>query len=46
MAEHVPATFRHAPPSLPVFLPMPVLLLGGRPFWWTLVTGCGLLVVL
>lgn len=46
MADHALATFWFVLPSLPMFLLVPVLLRHGLGFWWALVAGCALTVVL
>lgn len=46
MAVHAGATFWYVLPSLPMFLVMPVLLRHGAGFWFSLLAGCALTVVL
>jgi len=46
MAAHAGATFWYVLPSLPMFLLMPVLLRHGVGFWWALLAGCVLTIML
>ena len=46
MARHVEATFWYVLPSLPMFLVIPAMLRGGFGFWWSLIAGCVLTVLL
>lgn len=46
MATHAEATFWYVLPSLPMFLLIPWLLRRGVDFWWALLAGCALTVVL
>ncbi len=46
MAAHAGATFWYVLPSLPMFLLIPALLRHGVPFWFALVSGCVLTVLL
>jgi len=46
MADHVQATFWYVLPSLPLFLIVPALLRYGVGFWWALLAGCGVTILL
>lgn len=46
MATHAEVTFWYVLPSLPMFLLIPWLLRRGVDFWWALLAGCALTVVL
>jgi hypothetical protein len=46
MASHVEATFWYVIPSLPMFLLIPVLLRNGVTFWFALLAGCILTIIL
>ena len=46
MAVHSAATFWYVLPSLPMFLVIPVMLRSGAGFWFALIAGCVLTVVL
>ena len=46
MAAHAGATFWYVLPSLPMFLIVPALLRHGIGFWWALVAGCGVTILL
>jgi hypothetical protein len=46
MAAHASATFWYVLPSLPMFLVIPALLNRGWSFWFALVAGCVLTVIL
>jgi hypothetical protein len=46
MAIHTGATFWYVVPSLPMFLLIPALLRHGTPFWFALLAGCVLTVLL
>ena len=46
MARHAEATFWYVIPSLPMFLLMPLLLRNGVSFWFALLAGCALTVLL
>jgi hypothetical protein len=46
MAVHAQATFWYVIPSLPMFVLIPYLLRSGWPFWFSLLLGCALTVVL
>ena len=46
LATHAEATFWYVLPSLPMFLIVPALLRHGIGFWWALVTGCGVTILL
>lgn len=46
LATHAEATFWYVLPSLPMFLIVPALLRHGIGFWWALVAGCGVTILL
>ena len=46
MAAHAEATFWFVLPSLPMFLLVPFLLRNGLSFWFALMLGCGITMVL
>lgn len=46
LAVHAGATLWYVLPSLPMFALIPVLLRHGVSFWWALLAGCALTVVL
>jgi hypothetical protein len=46
LGAHAGATFWYVLPSLPMFLVIPELLRRGVPFWFALLLGCALTVVL
>jgi len=46
IADHAEATFWYVIPSLPMFLVFPALLRHGVGFWWALLAGCALTVML
>ncbi|WP_242119158.1 DUF3147 family protein [Sphingomonas lacusdianchii] len=46
LADHAEATFWYVLPSLPMFLIVPALLRHGLPFWWALLAGCGVTILL
>jgi len=46
MAAHAGATFWYVLPSLPMFLLIPALLRHGISFWFALIAGCVLTIVL
>lgn len=46
MAAHAGATFWYVLPSLPMFLLIPTLLRHGVSFWFALVAGCVLTIIL
>jgi hypothetical protein len=46
LAAHAGATFWYVIPSLPMFLLIPALLRSGTGFWWALLAGLALTVVL
>jgi hypothetical protein len=46
IADHAEATFWYVLPSLPMFLAFPWLLRHGTPFWWALIAGLVLTIIL
>ncbi len=46
LAGHAEATFWYVLPSLPMFLIVPGLLRHGVGFWWALLAGCGVTILL
>jgi hypothetical protein len=46
IANHAEATFWYVLPSLPMFLAFPWLLRHGTPFWWALIAGLVLTIIL
>ncbi|WP_242415871.1 DUF3147 family protein [Sphingomonas panni] len=46
LAAHAEATFWYVLPSLPMFLIVPALLRHGIGFWWALLAGCGVTILL
>ncbi len=46
LADHAEATFWYVLPSLPMFLIVPALLRHGVGFWWALLAGCGVTILL
>ncbi len=46
LAAHAGATFWYVLPSLPMFLFIPLLMRNGMRFWWALVAGCAVTMLL
>lgn len=46
LAAHAGATFWYVLPSLPMFLIIPLLMRNGMHFWWALVAGCAVTMLL
>ncbi len=46
LAAHAGATFWYVLPSLPMFLFIPLLMRNGMHFWWALVAGCAVTMLL
>ena len=46
MAAHAEGTFWFVLPSLPMFLLIPWMLRNGWGFWWALIAGCALTILL
>lgn len=46
IANHAEATFWYVLPSLPFFLILPLMLRNGVGFWWALMSGCAVTVML